>query len=116
MKGNLDLNKVQIILKTLDEKKATNIKVYDLNDVDLIHETMIIASVNNIRLLNALKDYVVDDLEKNGFDIHHIEGRGESDWLLIDVFDVVVHLFLDESRLHYSLDRLWADKLVHGEI
>ena len=117
MKGKFNLNnKVRTILKTLDDKKATNIKVFDLSDVDLIHETMIIASVSNIRLLNAIKDYVVDDLAKLGYDIHHIEGKGESDWLLIDVFDVVLHLFIEESRLHYALDRLWADKIITGEL
>lgn len=116
MKGRFNLNKIERILKTLDDKKATDIKLFDLSDVDLIHERMIVASVSNIRLLNALKDYIVDDLEKDGHNIHHVEGIGESDWLLIDVFDVVVHLFLEESRLHYSLDRLWADKIIQGDV
>ncbi len=114
MKGSPNLEKIERILKTLDEKHATDIKIMDLSDIDLIHETMIVASVSNIRLLNALKDYVVEDLEKDGYNIHHVEGKGESDWLLIDAFDVVVHLFLEESRLHYALDRLWADKIVEG--
>jgi ribosome-associated protein len=109
------LTKLERILHTLDDKKATNIVVMDLSDVELIHDKMVIASVNNPRLLNALKDYVIQDLAKDGYEIHHFEGNDESDWLLIDVFDIVVHLFLDESRLHYSLDRLWADKIMIGD-
>ncbi len=109
------MNKLDCILKTLDEKKAENITIMDLRDVELIHDYMVIASVNNVILLNALKDYVIEDLEKNNYEIHHFEGKGESDWLLIDVHDIVVHLFLEESRLHYAIDRLWADKIVRGD-
>ena len=106
------MNKLECILKTLNEKKAENIEIMDLRDVELIHDFMVIASVSNLRFLNALKDYVVDDLEFNGFKIHHTEGTNESEWLLIDCFDIVVHLFIDDARSHYSLDRLWADKRI----
>lgn len=108
------MTKLELILKTLDDKKAEQIKVMDLRDVELIHDYMVISSVNNARLLNALKDYLVEDIEMAGFSIHHIEGNSESDWLLIDGHDIVIHLFLEESRSHYGLDRLWADKCIIG--
>lgn len=110
------MNKLECILKTLNEKKAENILVMDLRDVELIHDFMVIASVSNMRFLNALKDYVVDDLELNDFKIHHKEGTDESEWLLIDCYDIVVHLFINEARAHYSLDRLWADKRIEEKL
>lgn len=106
------MTKRECILNTLDEKKAEKITIMDMRSVELIHDEMIIASVSNQRLLFAIKDYLMDDLEKAGFHIHHFEGHPESDWLLIDVHDIVVHLFLDSAREHYQLDRLWSDKVI----
>jgi ribosome-associated protein len=107
------MSKLESILNILDEKKAENIVLIDLRSVDLIHEDMLIASVSNIRLLDAIKDYLMDGLTQKGFSIHHVEGTAESEWILIDIHDIVVHLFLESTRDHYQLDRLWADKKVN---
>ena len=107
------MTKVECILEILDDRKAENIAHMDLRSVELIHDDMLIASVSNLRLLNAIKDYLIDGLEEKGYSIHHFEGNNESEWILLDVGDVVVHLFLDSAREHYQLDRLWSDKKIN---
>ena len=102
----------QLILKILSDKKATDIDLYDFSGGQFIHDTMVIASANNPRLLDALSDYVVEGLEASMMDLHHVEGTADSGWILIDTPQVLIHLFLEETRSYYQLDTLWADKKV----
>jgi len=102
----------QLIVKVLSAKKATSIDLFDFIDGHFIHDHMIIASVNNSRLLNALSDYLMEALDTAQLPIHHMEGTPDSGWILIDTPDVLVHLFLEETRAFYQLDVLWADKKV----
>jgi len=102
----------QLIVKVLSEKKATSIDMFDFIDGHFIQDHMIIASANNPRLLNALSDYVMEALDSAQYPIHHIEGTSDGGWILIDTPEVLVHLFLEETRAFYQLDVLWADKKV----
>jgi len=102
----------QLIVKLLSDKKATAIDLYDFIDGHFIHDHMIIAGANNPRLLHALSDYLMEALEGAHLPIHHMEGTSDSGWILIDTPDVLVHLFLEETRAFYQLDVLWADKKV----
>jgi len=106
------LAKHQLIVKLLSDKKATSIDLFDFKGGVFIHENMILASANNPRLLSALSDYLLEALEEAEYPIHHREGTSESGWILIDTPDVLVHLFLEETRVFYQLDVLWADKKV----
>jgi len=101
---------LKLILSTLSDKKATDIDVYDFKTSFFIHETMVIASANNPRLLDALSDYLIETIEKSDLVIHHTEGSSESGWILIDTDQILIHLFLEETRAYYQLDVLWADK------
>ena len=101
-----------LIVKVLNDKKATKIDHFDFQGGHFIHEAMIIASVNNPRLLDAIRDYVIEALQADHQDIHHVEGTPDSGWILIDTPVVLVHLFLEETRDYYQLDVLWADKKV----
>ena len=71
---------------------------------------MIVCNASNVRLLHALKDHIEERLNSLGQPIHHSEGKKESEWLLLDVYDILIHLFLDETRWYYHLDELWADQ------
>ena len=104
------MSKLQTILTTLDEKKADNIKVYDLSKTEQIHQTMVICDANNLRLIQAIKDYLEEGLEKHGYTVHHSEGKHDSEWILLDVYDILIHIFLDHARWFYHLDDLWADQ------
>ena len=62
------------------------------------------------RLMNAIKDNIEDEMEKNGYTVKHIEGNRESRWILMDYGDIVVHLFIPEERELYHLEKLWGDQ------
>ena len=106
------MDKIQLILDVLNERKAENIKLIDLRNTRNIGEFAIVADVGNPRLLKAIADYIVDALEKADYDIHHIEGKQQSEWTLIDVHDVMIHLFLTPARSFYRLDELYLDKQI----
>jgi ribosome-associated protein len=106
------LDKIQLIIHVLNERKAENIKLIDLRNTGNIGEYAIVADVGNARLLKALADYLIEALEKAGYDIHHVEGKHQSEWTLIDAHDVIVHLFLTPARNFYRLDELYLDKQI----
>lgn len=106
------MDNVKKLVYFLDEKQALNIKVLDLRTTSSMVSYAIIADAGNVRLLNAIKDYCVDYAESIGLTKHHIEGNTNSDWLLIDLGSICIHLFLSESRFHYRLEDLWLDKLI----
>lgn len=106
------MDNVKKLVHFLDEKKALNIKILDLNSTSSMNSYAIIADAGNPRLLNAIKDYCVDYAELIGLNLHHVEGNSNSDWLLIDFGSICIHLFLSESRHYYRLEDLWLDKLI----
>ncbi|MEI7668081.1 MAG: ribosome silencing factor [Erysipelotrichaceae bacterium] len=103
---------IELIKHTIDEKKGENIRVFQFNLTHGLFDYMVIADTNNPRLMMAIKDYLSEAIIKENYPIHHIEGDEASDWILIDAYSVLIHLFLKESRLYYQLDDLWADKLI----
>jgi len=106
------LNKLELINSILSDKKAENIKALDLRKTSGLHDYAIICDASNPRLLFAIRDYLMEGLQAGGYSIHHVEGRAESDWLLIDAFDVCIHLFLTPARHYYQLEDLWRDKVM----
>ncbi|SFA71891.1 ribosome-associated protein [Acetitomaculum ruminis DSM 5522] len=99
---------VKIAVKALDEKKAVDIKVLDISDISIIADYFIITNADNIRQVNALTDIVEEQLSKNKIPIKQIEGLN-SDWVLIDCHDVIINVFLPETREFYGLEHIWQD-------
>lgn len=104
------MSKLDLILNVLDDKKAERIVVIDLKAMTQVHQTMIVCDVENPRHLEAIKDYVLEALRKAAYSIHHVEGKGTSEWILVDIEDVVLHLFLAQTRMFYHIEDLWADQ------
>ncbi|MDO5047375.1 MAG: ribosome silencing factor [Anaerococcus sp.] len=100
------MEKVERILKTLDDKLAIDIKVIDLENSS-IADKFIIASGGSINQTRALADYIEEDLAKEGFEVFSKEGLREGEWILLDVGDVIVHIFTQNQREFYDLDNLW---------
>lgn len=103
------MNKLEIIVKALDDKLAEDIVAIDMELASPMYDTFVICTAGNERLMNALRDSVEDELEKNGFEIKKIEGRRNSKWLLMDCGDIVVHIFDKDERDSYNLEKLWSD-------
>ena len=98
-----------IAVKALEEKKGKDIKVIDIHEVSVIADYFVIASGSNLNQVEALKENVEEKLGKAGYEPKQIEGSRNSSWILMDYGDMIVHIFDEENRLFYDLERIWRD-------
>ena len=99
----------QIACKAIDDKKGQDIKVIDIHNVSVIADFFVIASGTNSNQVQAIVDNVEEQLGRAGFEAKQIEGNRNSSWILMDYGDVIVHVFDEENRLFYDLERIWRD-------
>lgn len=102
-------NLLQLIVQEMDKHHATNIQALDFRNYSANYDYFVIGSAQNNRLAWALIEYLKEALDRNGFFVRSVEGDANSRWILMDCFDVVVHLFVAEEREVYQLDKLWGD-------
>jgi ribosome-associated protein len=100
---------VKDIVNILDSKKAIDIEVLKVGNLTIISEYFIIASGNSTTQVKALADEVDKILSQKGIYPAKVEGHQSANWILLDYSDVIVHLFLKETREFYGLSRLWRD-------
>lgn len=100
---------LKTIYKALDDKKAFDISVLDIHEVSVLADYFVIASGSNANQIQAMVDNVEEELLKIGIHSSRIEGVYNSSWVLMDYSDIVVHIFSEEDRHFYDLDRMWAD-------
>ena len=100
---------VKIAINALEEKKAENIRVIDISKVSVLADYFIIAEGKNRNQIQALTDSVEKDLGKAGAVPKQIEGYESANWILMDYADIIVHIFDNENRLFYDLERIWRD-------
>lgn len=97
------------IVKVLGDKIGEDIKLVKITDVSSIADYMVFCTGNSSTHVKALADEVEYKLKEDGILVNHIEGHRSNSWILLDYSDVVVHVFSNEAREYYSLDRLWED-------
>lgn len=100
--------KVEIIVKALDGKKARDIQVLKIADLTAIGDYFVIAGGTSNTHVRSLAEEVEFKLKDAQIDIRGIEGRATG-WILLDCYDVLVHIFMPEVRDTYNLERLWGD-------
>ncbi len=93
----------------LDEKKAGELAVLDVSEQSSITDYLILATATSEPHLRALRVEIEKALDAAAVKIVGIEARQESGWLVVDAFDVMIHLFLADKRELYGLERLWRD-------
>jgi ribosome-associated protein len=91
------------------DKKATDVKILDLRKLSTICDFFVICSASVEIHAKAIADSIIENLEKKGIRAWHHEGYQGSRWILLDYVDVVVHIFLNEVRGFYELEKLWGD-------
>ena len=99
----------QIACKAIDDKKGQDIKIIDIHNISVIADYFVIASGTNSNQVQAIVDNVEEQLGRAGFEAKQIEGNRNSSWILMDYGDVIVHVFDEENRLFYDLERIWRD-------
>lgn len=104
-----ELEMAKLACKALDDKKGQDIKVIDIHEVSVLADYFIIASGSNQNQVQAMVDNVDEQLGRAGFIAKQIEGTKNSSWILMDYGDVIIHVFDEENRLFYDLERIWRD-------
>lgn len=110
---------VSIVVAAAEAKKADDIVVLQLpKESSTLSDYFIVCSGNNQRQVQAIADEVDDRLSKAGFEPNHREGYQLGEWILLDYVDFVVHIFNENTRKYYSLERLWksARQLEPGDL
>ncbi|MBS5523106.1 MAG: ribosome silencing factor [Clostridiales bacterium] len=105
-----DAKKMAVLAtEALEDKKAIDIKIIDIREVSVIADYFIIASGSNKNQVQALADNVSEALGKAGYSPKQVEGYQSASWILMDYTDIIVHVFSEDDRLFYDLERIWRD-------
>ena len=99
----------RIAIAALEEKKATEIRVIDISEVSVLADYFIIANGSNRPQMQAMSDEVSETMETAGAVLKQVEGYDNASWILMDFGDVIVHIFGEQDRLLYDLERIWRD-------
>jgi ribosome-associated protein len=91
------------------DKKATDVLVLQVAPLTSVADYLVIGSADSDRQASAIADHIDGILSRSGSRARSIEGTRSSQWVLMDFGDVVVHIFRNDIREHYALERLWAD-------
>jgi len=98
-----------IAAKALDDKRAKDIVVLKVDEMTVITDYMVIATGSSVPQVKALCENVEDELAKADVFARRREGLGDGHWCVLDYGDVMVHVFHEQDREYYQLERLWAD-------
>jgi ribosome-associated protein len=110
MTSEVATERAAVAVAAIEDKQGRDVRVLDVGDIISITEVFVVAHGTNSRQVRTIVDEVerrlLTDCEAKP---RSREGRDDASWVLLDYGDLVVHVFLDETRDHYGLDRLWAD-------
>lgn len=98
-----------VLARALDNKKGKDLRVLKTENLTTLGDYFVLCTAGSNTQVKAMSDACEEAAEKNGEPAHHIEGRGDGTWLLMDFSSVIVHIFTDEARKFYDLERLWGD-------
>ncbi len=97
------------LAEAMMERHGFKVVALDMSETPLTMEAFLIVSAENRIQARAISDHVERTARANSFRKHHIEGYDEGSWILIDFVDLVVHIFLPQTREYYNLEMLWND-------
>ena len=100
---------VKVMVAALQDKKAEDIRIIDISNVSVLADYFVIANGNNPNQIQAMVDNVEEQMYKSGFDDPKVEGYNSASWILLDYHDVILHVFSEEDRAFYNIERIWRD-------
>lgn len=99
---------LKLVETVLDDRKAHQIKILDVRGKSSITDYMVVATATSSRHAQSLCEYVIEKVKENGMHPLGVEGQPGSDWVLLDLGDVVVHVMTGQAREYYQLEKLWS--------
>lgn len=107
-----------LAIEALEDKKAGDITVIDISEVSVLADYFIIADGTNRNQVQAMADSAEEALGKAGYAPKQIEGYQSANWILMDYKDIIIHVFSEEDRAFYDLERIWKDgrRISKGEL
>ncbi|WP_243290626.1 ribosome silencing factor [Bacillus sp. FJAT-47783] len=100
---------LSLVVKAADDKKAEEITALNMRGISLIADYFVICHGNNDKQVQAIAREIKDKAEEIGINVKRIEGFDEAKWVLVDLGDVVAHVFHRDERSYYNLEKLWGD-------
>ncbi|MEL7622012.1 MAG: ribosome silencing factor [Clostridiales bacterium] len=104
--------------KAMDQRKGSKITVLKLEDLSTLTDYFVVGTGSSRTQTQAMADCIEEELEKTGAILNRIEGMQEGRWILMDYGQIIIHIFQEDERSFYNLERLWADApaLPHEEV
>lgn len=103
------VDKLKVVAEWLDEKKGRDIVAMDVTGLCSIAEGLLVVTAGSIKHAQALADYVLDRSGEEGIEYLGMEGYKSGGWILVDLNDVLLHIFQQDNRGFYNLEGLWAE-------
>lgn len=100
---------LEIAVKAADSKRAVDVVALNVSEVSLLADYFMICSANSDRQINAIVDEIIDKEEEAQVEVKRVEGKDGGKWVLIDLGDLIVHVFSNSEREFYNLEKLWSD-------
>lgn len=100
---------LEIAVKAAEAKRGEDIVALDMQKVSLITDYFMIVDAASNRQVQAIADSIEEAVEEAGIEIKRIEGYSAARWVLIDLGDVMVHVFQKDDRSYYNLEKLWVE-------
>ncbi len=102
-------NILELAVKAADSKRAEDMVALDVKGVSLLADYFVVCHGNSDKQVLAIANEVISEAQKNQVEVKRVEGKESARWILIDLGDVVVHVFHSEEREFYNLEKLWSD-------
>lgn len=100
---------LQLVVRAADDKKAENIVILNMKGISLVADYFVICHGNSEKQVQAIAREIKEKAEEHHIPVKRVEGFHEAKWILVDLGDIVVHIFDKEERSYYNLERLWGD-------
>lgn len=104
-----------LVIKSLEDLKAIDIQVLDVTALTTITSKMVVCTGTSRRHVKALADNVVSEVKHAGFQPYGVEGSDESEWVLVDLGETVVHIMQAQARALYQLEKLWSPEMAAAD-